>query len=199
MGNSWKSMEIPWNPYETHRKLTDSHERPWFVSSLQYKYLKCLQCPWFSICFPWLFHGKPWHIVSYFVPHFKSLPTTVYSAVVLPQTTLHVEFTEVHGTPWRTHGFAVISVQFRGVTAQTDSRTPGQMLTGQMLTGQLLTGQMLTPLSKNRTNAHKIWFRHGKFVSMDMDVMWLITFTARCTIVQSTVLPSLSCTADVMD
>ena len=32
----------------------------------------------------------------------------------------------------------------------------GEMLTGQMLTGQLLTGQMLTPLSKNRTNAHKI-------------------------------------------
>ena len=31
----------------------------------------------------------------------------------------------------------------------------GEMLTGQMLTGQLLTGQMLTPLSKNRTNAHK--------------------------------------------
>ena len=33
----------------------------------------------------------------------------------------------------------------------------GHMLTGQMLTGQnLLTGQMLTPLSVNRTNAHKI-------------------------------------------
>jgi len=60
---------------------------------------------------------------------------------------------------------------------------------GHMLTGEMLTGQMLTPLSKNRTNAHKIWFWHGKFVN---------TFTARCTIVQSTVLPSLSCTADVM-
>jgi len=34
----------------------------------------------------------------------------------------------------------------------------GEMLTGQMLTGQLLTGQMLTPLSKNRTNAHKCVF-----------------------------------------
>ena len=67
-----------------------------------------------------------------------------------------------------------------------------------MLTGQLLTGQMLTPLIKNRTNAHKIWFQQGKFVNMDMDVIWLITFTARCTIVQSTVLPSLCCTADVM-
>ena len=32
----------------------------------------------------------------------------------------------------------------------------GQILNGQMLTGQLLTGQMLTPLSNNRTNAHKI-------------------------------------------
>ena len=40
----------------------------------------------------------------------------------------------------------------------------GEMLTGQMLTGQLLTGQMLTPLSKNRTNAHKwvyVWFHFG--------------------------------------
>jgi len=74
----------------------------------------------------------------------------------------------------------------------------GQLLTGQMLTGQMLTGQMLTPLSKNRTNAHKLWFWHGKFVNMDTDVIWLITFTARCTTVQSTVLPSLSCTADVM-
>ena len=27
---------------------------------------------------------------------------------------------------------------------------------GLMLTGQLLTGQMLTPLSKNRTNDHKV-------------------------------------------
>ena len=34
----------------------------------------------------------------------------------------------------------------------------GEMFTGQMLTGQLLTGQMLTPLSKNRTNAHKCVF-----------------------------------------
>ena len=66
--------------------------------------------------------------------------------------------------------------------------------------GHMLTGQMLTPLSKNRTNAHKIWFWRGKFVNMDIDVIWLITFTARCTIVglQSTVLPSLCCTADVM-
>jgi len=72
------------------------------------------------------------------------------------------------------------------------------LIHGHMLTGQLLTGQMLTPLSKNRTNAYKIWFWHGKFVNMDTDVIWLITFTARCTIVQSTVLPSLCCTADVM-
>jgi len=48
--------------------------------------------------------------------------------------------------------------------------------------GHMLTGQMLTPLSKNRTNAHKIWFWRGKFVNMDIDVIWLITFTARCTI-----------------
>jgi len=67
-----------------------------------------------------------------------------------------------------------------------------------MIHGHMLTGQMLTPLSKNGTNAHKIWFWHGKFVNMDIDVIWLITFTARCTIVQSTVLPSLCCTADVM-
>ena len=38
----------------------------------------------------------------------------------------------------------------------TGQMLTGQMLTGQMLTGQMLTGQMLTPLSKNRTNAHKI-------------------------------------------
>jgi len=30
------------------------------------------------------------------------------------------------------------------------------LIHGHMLTGQVLTGQMLTPLSKNRTNAHKI-------------------------------------------
>jgi len=29
--------------------------------------------------------------------------------------------------------------------------------------GQLLTGQMLTSRSKNRTNAHMMWFWHGKF------------------------------------
>ena len=34
----------------------------------------------------------------------------------------------------------------------------GEMFTGQMLTGQLLNGQMLTPVSKNRTNAHKCIF-----------------------------------------
>jgi len=33
---------------------------------------------------------------------------------------------------------------------------------------------------------------------MDIDVIWLVNFTARCTTVQSTVLPSLSCTADIM-
>ena len=51
---------------------------------------------------------------------------------------------------------------------------------GQILTGQLLTGQMLTALSTNRTNAHKIWFWHGKFVNMDIDVMWLIICISIC-------------------
>jgi len=34
----------------------------------------------------------------------------------------------------------------------------------------MLTGEMLTPLSKNRTNTHKILFWHGKFVNIDIDV-----------------------------
>jgi len=61
----------------------------------------------------------PWKAVKYSELFCAALQVTSNSAAVLPQTSLHVEFTEVHGTPWRTHGFAVISVQFRGVTAQT--------------------------------------------------------------------------------
>ena len=80
--------------------------------------------------------------------------------------------------------------------AWCDSRTYAHRTNGHRTI--MLTEHMLTPLSKNRTNAHKISFWHGKVVNMDIDVIWLITFTARCTIVQYTVLPSLSCTADVM-
>jgi len=63
----------------------------------------------------------PWkamnYTASYFVPHFRSHPTAVFSSSKA-ESPFTRESCKSMGTPWRTHGFAAISVQLRGTNAQ---------------------------------------------------------------------------------